>query len=542
MLINLENVPNKPGIYIWKQDDEILYIGKANDLQKRMSQYYKGMLNSFKTAKLVREINNFEYIITSSEKEALVLEQNYIHKYMPRFNILLKDNKRYPYIRISLTDKLNISLAYRINKTNKRKGVKFYGPYPPGFGGKQIVDLITRITMFDRGMPIRGKTKAYWADKFEIAKDILSSGGNKLIKELTLQMNVASELQRYEIARDLRDTIDSLKQTKNKQSIEFLDNRNIDVISFIRKDDYLSISMLFYRNGNLLSKKDMIIEIFSDETETIRQFLDLYYFDNIKPDEVYSNIAIKEKDYVTVPIKGLKRKAIELATSNAMDNVELKLSEFKHKEEITTGAIEKLSKIINMSAISHIMMIDNSNTNNTLPVSVFVSYRNGIKIPNEFRKYTLEQGVRKADVEYMRQGITKYLSSSNVIPNLLIVDGGIAQVNEAKKVAPNLNIIGLVKNDNHKTEAIIDFDLKRHDIKDTNLLSFLSRMQIEVDRYAKNFHGRKRMMTLEGTLSTIPGIGPSTEKKLLKHFGNYSSIYNANIEELQQIVSKYFNS
>ena len=538
MLIDLENVPTKPGIYIWKKDEEILYIGKANNLKNRMSQYYKGMLNSFKTAKLVKEINNFEYIITSSEKEALVLEQNYIHKYMPRFNILLKDNKRYPYIRISLSDKLNVSLAYRVNKTTKQKGIKFYGPYPPGFGGKRMVDLITRITMFENGMPIRNKPKEYWSEKFEVAKDILSSGGNKLIKKLTIEMNEASELQRYEIARDLKETIESLEQTKNKQSIEFLDNRNVDVISFVQKDDYISISMLFYRSGSLLSKKDLVVEIVSDKSETIRQFINQYYFDNIKPDEVYSNVSIEDNGFIIVPIKGQKKKAVDIATSNALDNIELKLSQFKHKEDITIGAIKKLSKIINMDSIPHIMMIDNSNTNNTLPVSVFVSYRNGIKVPKEFRKYTLEQGTRKADVEYMRQGVTKYLNSSNSIPNLLIVDGGIAQINEAKKVAPHLNMIGLVKDDKHRTEAIVDFDLKRHEIKDANLLAFLSGMQIEVDRFAKNFHNRKRLSTLEGTLTTIEGVGPSTEKRLLKHFGNYSSIYNAKLDELQKVVSE----
>lgn len=215
------------------------------------------------------------------------------------------------------------------------------------------------------------------------------------------------------------------------------------------------------------------------------------------------------------------------------------MSKFVRNEEQTIGAVKKLSKLIGLKKLNHILMMDNSNTNNTLPVSVIVSYRNGIKQKKEYRKYNLEKTDRDADVEYMRQGIEKYFSKeTNPIPDLFIVDGGVAQVNEAKKIINNTMVIGLVKNDLHRTEAIIGQDGNRIEIEDSFLLNFLTGMQVEVDRFAKYHHTTRRVQkTLEGTLITIDGVGASTERKLLNEFKSYSAIYNATTDELEKVVS-----
>ena len=224
---------------------------------------------------------------------------------------------------------------------------------------------------------------------------------------------------------------------------------------------------------------------------------------------------------------------------NATDNIELKLSKYIRTEEQTIGAVKKLKELLNLNKLNHILMIDNSNTSNTLPVSVIVSYRNGIKQKKEYRKYNLEKTNREADVEYMKQGIQKYFEKDvNSIPDLFIVDGGIAQLNEAKKIIKDIPLIGLVKNNKHMTDSIINQDGIKIEINDTFLLNFLTGMQIEVDRFAKYHHiNRRSHKTLEGTLITVNGVGSSIEKKLLNEFKTYSAIYNATTEELERIVS-----
>lgn len=537
--IDLENIPNKPGIYIWKDsNDEIIYVGKATKLKQRMSQYFKGMLNSYKTATLVKEISSFDYIITNSEKEALILERNYIEQYYPKYNILLTDDKRYPYIKLSMKDKLDISLVYRV-KSQRFSKAEFFGPYPRGYGSRKLVNLISNITMYKDGLPYKTNDIEYWRKQYIIAKNILTSGTPKLIKKLKEKMEKASENMQYEIAQDLKESIESLEFNKEKQVVEFIDNKNIDVIGFVESNGYLSIEILFYRNGAMLSKKEFIVEITTSIEGTIRQFISQYYSSNIKPEEIISNKKIETEIISIIPSKGDKKKVLNMAIENAKNNIQFKLQKFIRNEEQTIGAVSQLKSLLKLEKLNHILMMDNSNTNNTLPVSVVVSYRNGIKQKSEYRKYNLEKTNREADVEYMRQGVEKYFSKeTNAIPDLFIVDGGVAQVNEAKKIIKDISVIGLVKNDVHKTDAIIGFDGERIEIDNIFLLNFLKGMQIEVDRFAKYHHTNRRVIkTLEGSLITVNGVGPSIEKKLLTYFKTYSKIYNAPIKELEKVVS-----
>lgn len=536
----LTKVPHKPGVYIWKDvSDTILYVGKANDLNNRMHQYFKGMLNSYKTSKLVEQIADFDFIITNNPKEALILERNLIEKHSPKFNILLLDDKRYPYISISLTNKLEIKMEYRI-KSTKNKDTLYFGPFPTGFGAKKIVDLLNRLTIYKNGLPSRETKIEYWKQEFEYVKNILGNKSKSLISTLTEKMYQAAEMEHFEIAQELKETIEALTKFNSAQNVELQSNENIDVIGFHNSGNYLAISMFFYRTGMLLSKNDFILEILIDPEETMNQFLSKYYKNNLVPDVIYTNIDIQIDGLKIVKPKiGQNKNIVELALENAKTNVDIKISNYLRKEELTIGALTELKSLLKMEKLDHILMVDNSHTNNTLPVSVFVSYRNGLKQPKEYRKYNIESvHDRKADVDYMRQAIEKYFNSeNNVIPDLLIVDGGKPQFNEARKYL-SIPIIGLVKNEKHKTSHMIDLNGKEVNIKSNNLLNFLSGMQEEVDRFAKQNHSNRRLTSLEGFLSKVEGVGPSTEKRLLEHFKTYSNIYNASFESLKEVVSE----
>ena len=538
-LDDLKQVPNDPGVYFWKDKyNNIIYVGKAKNLNKRMKQYFNGMNNSYKTPKLVKRIASFEYVITSNEKEALVLERNLIEKHTPEYNIILTDDKRYPYIMVSLSKKVEIKLIYRIKSFRSKKAF-FYGPFPTGFGARRMANLVSRLALYDKGILIKDLSPAEWKEKYDFAKDFLSKDSKKLIKELEVMMVEQADKEQFEIAHDIKELLKALRTLNDNQAVELKSNKNIDAISFIEKDGFISISMLFYRRGILLSKNDKIIEITSNRDESVRQFISQYYHINQKPDLIISNLEIETDIEVVIPRQGINKKILEISNKNANDNLDMKLQEFIRKEELTIGAMAKLEKLLGIENIHHIIMIDNSTTNNSMPVSAIVSYRNGIKQKHEYRKFNLEQTKRKADVEYMKQGITRYfIEDENKKPDLLIVDGGIAQVNEVKKIVPDINIIGLVKNEKHLTEALITSDGKRIIIKDQNLFNFLKGIQIEVDRFAKYVYSRKRKTTLEGVLATVEGIGPSIEKKLLKEFKTYSAIYNASQEELESVVSK----
>ena len=539
--MNLEefkNIPSKPGVYLWKDKyQNVIYVGKAKDLKKRMKQYFNGMNNSYKTPKLVSRISSFDYVITLNEREALVLERNLIEKHTPEYNIILTDDKRYPYIMISLSKKLEIKLVYRI-KSIRRKNAFFYGPFPTGFGAKRMANLISRLTLFEKGIPIKDLSKEKWEEKFQYAKSLLSKSSNSLIKELKVKMKAAADMEQFELAHDIKESLKALEFYSENQSVELDNNKNIDAIAFIERDGYISISMLFYRNGSLLSKNDKIIEITTSLNESVRQYTSQYYNINQKPDFIISNIEIETDINVLIPKQGINKKILDMAKLNAGDSLELKLQEFIRKEELTLGALRKLEQLLNIENINHILMIDNSTTNNSMPVSAIVSYHNGIKQKREYKKYNLKETNRQADVEYMKQGVTRYfIDGENSIPDLFIVDGGIAQVNEVKRIIPNVNVIGLVKDDNHNTRAMINMDGKEIKIDDQTLFNFLKGIQIEVDRFAKYVYSRKRRTTLEGILATVDGIGPSTEKRLLKAFGSYSAIYNASKEELEKVVS-----
>ncbi|AAT28031.1 GIY-YIG nuclease family protein [[Mycoplasma] mobile] len=546
--LDLDNVTTKPGVYLWKnKHGNIVYVGKAKNLRSRMKQYFSGMLNSYKTIKLVQIIDSYEVIVTTSEKEALILERNLIETHKPSFNILLIDDKRYPYIKISLLkNDIEIKMVRRYKKQNNSF---YYGPFPTGFGAKVLINLLIRETKFEKGLPVVNKNASYWKEQFKKVKNILGVNNKEYINDLKKQMFLSAENFQFEIANEIKSTILFLEELKNNQVVELKNDKNIDVIGFSEDKNYIFLNMLFYRYGALLSSEDFVLEKLSDGKETIRKFINEYYTLNLLPDELIISLEFTHNDLnfdfeILNPKRGTYKNILDNAIMSANEKREIKILEFERKKEITINNIEKLEELLETKNLNHFLVIDNSNTNNFSPVSVIISYKNGLKDKKNYKKFNLETGDRKADVEYMKEACFRYFSKKeNPIPDLLIVDGALAQVREVKKILASLfiklKVIGLVKNDKHITSHIINLKEKREEISDASLLIFLKSIQEEVDRFAKFHHRSLRTKnTLEGFLLSIKGIGPKTEKKLLENFKNYSEIYNASLEDLEKILSK----
>ncbi|MGL6125124.1 MAG: excinuclease ABC subunit UvrC [Metamycoplasmataceae bacterium] len=544
--MNLDNVTQLTGVYLWKdKNNNVIYIGKAKNLKKRMSQYFNGTINSFKTKKMVQKISNYETIICNNENEALLLERNLIHKYKPFYNILLMDDKRYPYINIMLDNKgLSITIKFIVNNENKNN--LFYGPYPNNGSSRAILNFLKSECLYHKGLPVKGSSNEFWAEKFLLAKKILSKNNVDLLSELEQKMNFASENENFERANEYKNIIKFLELQKQVQVVEFKDNKNLDVFAGVINDNFLVFCIQFYRNGYLINSDVKTIEINIEISETIRQFINQFYKNKQLPRKIITNLEIDSNSLffdceVVNPKKGKFLSILNSAIINAKANTNLKILEYQNRKRIISEGVQFLQNITKIKQLNHIIMIDNSNLKNTNPVSVIISYRNGIPQKSEYRKFNIVSNSRKADVEYIKQGLERYFRDKILIPQILIVDGGIQQLNEAKVILKNLNIntaiIGLVKNEQHKTSFIILENGTKEKIPNY-AFHFLSGMQEEVDRFAKSFYRNKSSKnSLEGNLINIEGVGPKTELRILNHFKTYNNVYNANLEELEKVVN-----
>ena len=541
----LELVPSKSGVYLWKDKwNNIIYIGKAKSLKNRMKQYFQKVHNS-RIMKLRDGIADFSYIITDDEREALILERNLILKHKPKYNILLQDDKVYPYIRLKIK---NNNLDIKISNRIKKDGAFYYGPFPNGYGARNIYKLIVRLTKYRNGLIYKADNDEYNQNSLKLAKKILSPNNNFIKKELKDKMENAAKNMQYEIAQEIKEILESLDFYVSKSSTSTMDNDNFDVIGVVNKDKYLSISVISYRFGNLLSKRDIIVDNHLDVKSTIEQFLSQYYNVNFVPDYILLNNKYKINNSIfdfkiIYPIKGNKKIILNIAEENAKDNVEKKFQKYELQKQNIISAINELEKITHIQNLKRIIMFDNSNMNNLNPISVVVVYENGYKKTSDYKKFNLEVRDRSSDVDYLNQALNRYFAKTKVLPNLLIVDGGIQQVNEAKKILAKFNmdipLIGLVKNDKHKTDHILLSNGKKIFLNNGPLFNFLSNIQYEVDRFAKlHYRRRKVSSSLSGKLENIKGVGIQTINKLLKKFETFNGIYNASLIELESIVSK----
>ncbi len=543
--IDRKTLSTNCGVYWFKDsNDIILYIGKAKNIKKRIEQYFNGTQNSYKTPILLEKATKLEYQICKNEKEALILEQELIKKNKPYYNILFLDDKKYPYIVIELK---NNKLEFKTRFIYKNIPNTFYfGPLPPNYGYKIIKNFLIHECLYENGLPIQNNSRLFWKEKFDYAKKILSSSNKEIINKLKNQMLYYSNNEQYELAKECYEVIHFLSNNQN-QSITFEENQNFDVLYFHQEEKYLMIMIHYFKNGSFFMQEETILEIKLNLEQTIIEFINQFYLVRNIPNFIVTNFHLNAEDLIInkkiiIPQKGKYYQALENVKNNIDINKKLKLTSYISKSKIIDKVKQFLFDILNLT-INDFIMIDNSSENNQDIVSVIIYYKNFLPHYQNYRKYKINDVKRKSDVEFIKQGLTKYFSSNEEIPNLIIVDGAIQQLNEAQKVLESLKIklpiIGLVKDQYHKTNYIVDKNKNKILINDRDIYNFFSKIQIEVDAYAKSFHSKRKLdSSLEGFLTTIKGIGNKTEERLLNHFKNYNNIYNASKEELLKVVSE----
>lgn len=563
----LKIIPEKPGCYLYKnKDGVIIYVGKAKNLKRRVNSYFN-KIQTGKTKALVDQIDSFEYIVTNSETESLILEINLIKKYNPKYNILLKDDKTYPYI--VLTNDKYPSLKIIRSKNRKKLKGKVFGPFPNVTSAKNMVNSINRIYPLKKCDPIRKKLCLYYhigeclgyCEK-EIDKEIQ----NNMIEEITKALNgdykfltnrlkdkmtIASENLEYEKALELKTLIEDIETTINKQIIVSNIRYNFDVFGYYEKDNFLAIETLFIREGIVIGQINKILTDYIDKEDAYTRYILDFYDKYTLPKKIIVNDVENIKDIeevlnvqINIPQKGDIKKILEMANNNAEISSKKKIEEISKSTKERYNAINDLKTILGLKKLERIELFDNSHLFGTYYVGGMVVFRDFLPDRNEYRKYKIDINT-KDDLNAMKEVFyrryQRALLEKTELPDLIIVDGGSLQINAALEVLNSLKldlpIIGLKKNKSHKTSKLVLANLTEIDIKNQNLFVYLYKMQEEVHRFAITYHRNiKNKGMLTSVLEDIPGIGEKRRKELLKKYPSLIKIKNASIEELSEIL------
>ena len=566
----LSLVPQKPGCYLMKnKDGNIIYVGKAKKLKNRLSSYFRGT-HFGKTAKLVSEIVDFDYMVVNTEMEALILENNLIKQYDPKYNILLRDDKSYPYIELTNEIVPRLTIVRSINR--KKNLNHLYGPYPNVTAARNTVNLLNRMYPLRKCTTYNKKPCLYYhinqclgyctnnvsQEKIEsMRNDIIRflKGDHSLITDkIKKEMIEESELMHYEKAKELKELLDYIEIVLTKQQVEMGDMVDRDVFGFYTDKGYLSIQVFFVRGSKLIGKHSKIFPLIDEVNESLTSYITKFYDkDIIKPKEILipnnlDNELISEYLNIKVlsPIKGNKKKIVDMACNNAKILLNEKFELIKKDEEKTTLANEELKDILKLSKLDRIEIFDNSNLFGNFNVSGMVVYIDGKEAKNEYRKFKITVD-KNDDYGTMREVIYRryfrVLKDNLPRPDLIIVDGGIGQMHVAREVLSSLNldimVVGLKKDDKHATSKLLAFDpIIEIDVdKNSNLFHYLERMQDEVHNYTINYHKQLRSKgSLESVLSNISGIGEKRRIMLLKKYKSLNKLKELSLEELENIL------
>lgn len=560
-------VPNVPGCYLMKNKDGIIiYVGKAKKLKNRLSSYFHGT-HSGKTAKLVSEIVDFEYVVVSSETESLILELNLIKKYDPKYNILLRDDKSYPYIELTSEKVPRLLVVRNLNK--KKNNNRIFGPYPNVMAARNTVNLLNRIyplrkcktynkkpcLYFHIGQCLGYCTNNITEEKIkEMEKEIIRflKGDHSLItKKIEKEMLLESEKLNYEKAHELKQLLEYINITLVKQKVEINDDVDRDVIGYFVNEGYLSIQIFFIRSSKIIERHFKIIPLIDDVTEELTRYIAKFYQKMLLPKEILVPDIVDSdilsdflKTNVKIPLKGIKKKLVEMANENAKITLDEKIKLIKQDEEKTYNSNEQLRKVLKLKKLDRIEIFDNSNLFGTFTVSGMVVFKDGKPAKNEYRKYKLsfeKNDDYAAMKEVLYRRYYRVLSDNLERPDLLIVDGSVGQMNIAKEILDSLNldimVVGLKKDDKHKTEALVTFEDEIEIEKRSNLFYYLERMQDEVHEFTINYHKKLRSKgAYESVLDEVSGIGEARRKELLKKYKNIKAIKNASDDELKEII------
>ena len=564
-------VPHHPGCYLMKNiDGNIIYVGKSKNLKNRLSSYFKAS-HTGKTAMLVRDIRDFEYILTSSELEALLLEINLIKKYNPKYNILLRDDKSYPYIELT-NEKIPRLVIVRNPNIKKNKTHKLFGPYPNVTAARETVELLNRIYPLRKCKNMPKKECLYYHIKQclgycikeideniinEIKNEIISflNGNHEIVsKKIIDKMNFYSNMMLYEKAKEYKDMLDYINITLEKQKVELDDNINRDVIGYYTDNFYISIQILFIRGGKLLGGKKEIFTLVDTIEEDITSYISNFYDKHkiipkevIIPDILDENLlsnAFNTNFYT--PQKGKKKKILNLAFENAKNYFDEQLTLVKQNDEKRENSLKELKSLLHLNSVNRIELFDNSNLFGTFNVSGMVVFIDGKPAKNEYRKFKITNDVND-DYGTMREVLYRryfrVLKDNLVKPDLIIVDGGLGQLNIAREIINSLKLniatAGLKKDDKHSTACLIGLDpITEIPIdKKSDLFLLLTRMQDEVHNYTISYHKQIRSKGAIGSiLDNIEGIGEKRRRELLKKYKSITKMKEATIEELKEIL------
>lgn len=561
-------LPNKPGCYLMKdKNGVIIYVGKAKNLRNRVNSYFKSS-HTGKTKVLVSNIVDFEYIITNSELEALLLEINLIKEHNPKYNVLLKDDKSYPYIEIT-DEKVPRLLIVRPSKLRK-KNHKLYGPYPNSTAAKKTIELLNRLYPLRKCKTMGKRECLYYhigeclgyccnkIDKQEIDSMVAEitrflKGEDKIVLDkIDAMMESAISKLNFEKAKELNELKEFVNVTLRKQLIDLNDNIDRDIFGYAVYKGYIGIQVLFLRGGKLIERNSSIYPIITDEVEDLTLFISSFYDkNNIKPKEILIPDIIDDaliKDVlninVTKPVKGKKKELVEMANKNALNTLKEKFELVKANDENALNACCELKDLLGISSANRIETFDNSHLFGTYTVSGMVVFTLGIPDKNNYRKYKILSDA-KDDYHLMKEVIYRryfrVLMDNLERPDLIIVDGGKAQINAAEEVLNSLNldipVCGLIKNEHHKTSSLL-YNEKIYDIdKTSNLFHMLERLQDEVHNYTISYHKNIRSKgALSSVLDNVPGIGEVRKRDLLKKFPSVTKMKEASVSDLEEIL------
>ena len=566
----LSLIPHLPGSYQMKNSDGvIIYVGKAKDLKKRVNSYFNRPQTG-KTAKMVSEIADFSYIVAGSELEAFLLEYNLIKQYDPKYNILLKDDKSYPYIEYISKPypKLQVSRYLNIKKKDKKM---LFGPYPNAYAARKIVSLINRLYPLKKCDTMPKKVCLYYhigeclgycerhvdEKKLQVMENEILSflrGNADVLKNKILEkINMYSEQLNFEMALELKKELNYISIVLDKQKMELHDYVNRDIIGYYFNKGYLSIQILFLRNGRMVGGHTDIFPVVSTLEDELDTYIMNFYSRHEVPKEI---LCVKEvnteilseitSSSFLIPIKGKKKKLVDMACENAKINLENELEIIVRDEEKTEKANDELRDILGLKKLDRIDLFDNSNLFGSFTVSCMVVFKNGRPAKKEYRKYKISLD-KNDDYHTMQEVIYRRyyraLVDKTELPDLIIVDGGINQMNACMEILNSLNlsirVCGLRKNDKHRTNDLIDsVGYKTVEIdKSSPVFHYLTRMQDEVHRYTISYHRTIRSKgAISSVLDNIEGIGAKRKKELIKTFGSIAKLENASIEELSQII------
>ena len=566
----LKTIPHLPGSYQMRNiNNTVIYVGKAKDLYKRVNSYFKGNVTG-KTAKMVSEVVDFTYITTSTEQEAFILELNLIKEYDPKYNILLKDDKSYPYIEYISKPypKLKVSRYLSVKRKDKKL---LFGPYPNAYAARKIVNLINRLYPLKKceGMPKDvclyfhiGECLGYCSKKVDkealdkMEKDILEflRGNDKiLIDKIMEKINTFSNMLNFEAALELKKELDYIKVVLDKQKVELHDYINRDVISYYLDEGIVSVQILFVRNGKIVGGNNDKFYLISDILDEVNSYILKFYERHEIPKEllverdlntvIISNILGTK---VVVPEKGKKKNLLNMAKENAKIALDQELVMIKNDEKRSVLANDELRKLLNMKILNRIDSFDNSNLFGTYAVSGMVVFKNGKPAKKEYRKYKVSVD-KNDDYNTMREVVYRRyyrcMIDRSEMPDLILVDGGVSQINACKSVLDelhlNIKVCGLRKDDHHRTNELVDGDtLNTIEIpRMSDVFHYLTRIQDEVHRYTIYYHKTLRDKGSIGSLlDNIDGIGSVRKKELIKKYGSVKKMGEASVEELSLII------